>query len=404
MFTNKIERFLIEAFLIDITNDLTIDISKTINSIAVKKNYQTDSFPLFVINMKTTMDLRDRIRDNNVKFSIKVSKYSDIDTESQEDEGNLLIEDVIIDTTIRVYTKEYSASNARIEEDLEDTPDTQLNTIQGVFYQITGIPEALITKNDIVVNEVYQDAKIEDIIINILSKVDNNIYMDQPDNTEKEESLLVPPLNVIPALRYIEEIYGIYRAPFSIFFDMNKTYLFNMYNINREFANKLEVNVIPSNDINNDIVFSSAQVDESNNVRLYMKINPQFSSSREINTDTIGQTTVFNSYDKNFDVVRRVYNNNINVPSNKTRYYWNYYQNKTFEESFIKSVTKNDVVNISLSNISPNYFNVNTLFTITSNDAYITGRYALAESSFILTTDNYTFYTSLVNLNLLKII
>jgi hypothetical protein len=404
MFTNRIEKFLIEAVLIDLTNDTSTDISKTINSIAVKKDYQSNSFPLFVINMKTTMELRDRIRDNKVKISLKVSKYIDIDLESQEDEGNLIIDEVIIDTTIRVYSKEYSASNAKIEEDNEETPDTQLNTLQGVFYQISGIPEELITKNDIVINEVYENAKIEDVIVNLISRVESNLYMDPPNNNDKEESLLIPPLNIVPALRYIEEVYGIYNAPFGIFFDLDKTYLFNNYLTERDYFNKLEINVINANNINNDVVFSSAQVDESNNVRLYLRINPPFVSDKEINRDTIGETTVFSSYDKNFDVIKRIYSNtDERVSNNKVKYYWNFYGNKIFEESLINSITRNDMVTIAMSNISPNYFNINTLYTITSDDSYISGRYTLIENSFILSTTDYTMYTSLSNLTLMKL-
>jgi len=401
MYKNKIEKFTVEATLLVLNNGESRDISRSIRSIAVKKDYLENSFPLFIIGMMTTVELRDIMRDNEFKVALKVLRYSDINSEASEDSTNITIEETVIDTTIKVYSKPYTSTSSKVEND-DDSSDTQKTTVQLVPVEVLGIPEELVNKNNNVVNEIYQEAKIEDILINILSSVDNKpIFLDVPDNTEKEGSLIIPPLNVIPAIKYLQDIYGIYNSPIMIFFDLHKTFITKLHNGGRIYKNNFELNIIAPDSINNDNVMLTPQIDENNNIRLYQRIDPMFSSEKQINMNFMGETTIFNSYDYNFDVINRTYNND--TTTGKVRYFWNTYQNKMFEESFLKELKFSDITNITLNNIDPNYFNLDTFITIETPSSYIKGQYALIENSFIISTDDYMHYKSMVNLRLVKI-
>jgi len=404
MYINKIEKFLVEATLLDHTNNDAIDISKYINSIAVKKNYISESFPLFVINLMTTQIVRDKMRDNEISINLKVSKYTDSNAETTEDSAEQpVIDEVIIDTTIRIYEKEYNTSSQKIEDDNENE-DNETTSLQIIPYVLVGIPDELVLKNAQVINEVYENAKMNDIMVNVLSSVEKTeIFIDSSDNNDREKSLVIPSLNVIPAIRYMQDTYGIYNSSLGIFFDLNKTYLYKIFNKNREYRNTFETIVVPANDIAEDQKFMTPLFDEENNVRLYLKIVPDFITNATVNYDTLGETTVFNSYDFDFDPIKRVYTNEEAL-NKKVRYYWNKNQNKLFEETFIdESIQIAEGTGISLSNVDPNYFSVDTLYTISTQNEYINGKYALIENSFMIFTSDYIHYNSLVHLKLTKI-
>lgn len=404
MYINKLEKFFVGATLLDRTNDATIDISPYIRAISVKKNFINNSFPLFVIDIMTTEQIRDIMRDNEISVNIKVDRYSDTDSETNEDSSEApVIEDTIIDTTIRIYDKPYVSSSTYKEEDDENS-DSMSDVMRVFPYQLSGIPDELVAKNDKIINEVYGNAKINDILVHILSQVENNeIYIDSSDNPERFSSLLVPSLNVIPAIRYIQSVYGIYNSSLGIFFDTDRTYLYKPFNKNRINNNTVEVITIKANDISDDNKLLTPLVDENNNVRIHLKNTPDFTSFTKINNDEIGKTTVFNSYDSNFDVVRRIVEH-PGVEGNKTRYYWNYQQDKLFEDTFINENKEvGEGINISLSNIDPNYFNIDTLYVLNTQTEYANGNYNLIEQAFSIYTTDYEHYNSMINLKLIKI-
>jgi hypothetical protein len=403
MFLGKIEKFLVEATFLDLNNGTSLDVSKFIKRINVRKDYTAASFPLFVIQMMCTDDLRNRIRDSNFNLALKVSSYKFVDTESEEDADGVTVDTVVFETTIKPFIKDFTSSAIVKNESEDETNDNLGNTVKLIPYEITGIPLDLINKNNSVINEVYEDAKLDDIIVNILSSVENNtIFVDRSDNLVKEKSLVVPPFNVTMAIRYLQEIHGVYNTDMGIFFDMNKTSVFKLRNPERQYTNRLEILVKRPEDINDDSVFLAPQTDENNNVRLYMKINPPFYSTKEINMNYIGQTAVFASYDYNMDIVKRVYQNE-EAGNDKVRYFWNDMQSKIFEESYINGVKNRDFTNVILQNIGPNYFDIDTLYTIDSPDQYINGTYMVVENSFLFDTIDYEHYTSMISLKLIKI-
>jgi hypothetical protein len=321
MYINKLEKFLIEATLLDRTNDTTIDISSFIRSVNIKKEFISNSFPLFVIDIMTTQQIRDIMRDNDISINLKIDKYSDSDSELSEDSNEIpIIEERIVDTNIRIYDKPYMSSSNYKEEDDENSDS--MGDVMRVFpYQLSGIPDELVAKNDKIVNEVYDNAKINDVLVHLISQVeDNEIYIDNSDNSERFRSLLIPPLNIIPALRYLQNIYGVYNSSLGIFFDLNKTYVYKIFNKDRQNTNTVEIITIPANDISDDNKLLTPMVDENNNIRIHLKNTPDFTSFTKINNDVIGKKTVFNSYDYNFDVIKRIIDN-AEVEGNKTRYY-----------------------------------------------------------------------------------
>ena len=98
---------------------------------------------------------------------------------------------------------------------------------------------------------------------NILSRAESGkIFIDPSDNKDREESLLVPPLNIITAIKYLHEYFGIYNSKLGLFFDYNGTYCFKHFNEMRNYTNSFEIIVDDVADIDDDIKYTSVHVDE----------------------------------------------------------------------------------------------------------------------------------------------
>ena len=401
MFTSKRERFKIEGTVLDATNGESYDISEHIDNVNIKKDYLMTSFPLVVINMTTTQYLRDIMRDNDISIRIKISKFDDIDTEIEQDSEFLVTTGIVLDTVIKPYKKPYTVTKSVSES--EDESDMEGRGSAIVYpYQLTGISEDLVQKNRTVINEIYSNSKVEDVIANILSTVEPaSIFIDSPDNILREETIIIPPLNVIPALKFIQNVYGVYNSGLGIFFDFNSTTLFKPFNPNRELLNSVELFSSTTSNTTNTSELDAVQIDENNNVRVYTQVPPPFVSQQELIMDSLGQTTVVNSYDYNYDIVKRIYNNS--TTNNKTRYFWNQFQNKIFEESHInQSLNSRSSILVTLKNIDPSYFNLNTLYRVSSDVDYVTGEYYLVEKIESYTGKALASFEALVSLRLTK--
>jgi hypothetical protein len=401
-YTTRVEKFLVEASVLGIPDSNSLDVSRYVTDINVRKDYSQSSFPLVVVNFMITEQYRDLIQNNEVSIRLRVSKFTDIDGESQEGDSSVVVDDVVFDTIVRSYSKPFSSTMSRKEEDSE-AGGNQSDTIQMIPYQVVGIPEELIQKNASVVNEVYEDAKMDEILVNILSSVEKGgIFIDPSDNVDRQRSLVIPPMNVVPAIKYLQEVYGIYDAGLSLFFDFDGTYLTKLFARQREYSNTLEVLSVPANDNDADSRYTSNQIDDDGNVRLLMNVPPPFVSSEKINEDYVGQTAVFNSYDFNFNPVRRVYEQGTD--NRKTRYFWNQYQNRITELSYVNETLRtSQAVMVILKNASPSYFRQDTLYKVTSDRPYVSGEYNILEQSFsIFTRGDYRIYESVISLKLSK--
>jgi hypothetical protein len=402
MFVNRIEKFVVESNLLVIETGESYNVSSFISDINVRKDFTATSFPLVVVNMMTTEEYRNIMRDNDVSLRLKVSKYTNIDDENQQDVSEIVIDEVVFDTVIRSYKKPFSTSNTKTEEENEDSNNIK-DTTKLFPFQIVGIPEELIQKNRIIVNEIYENARMDDILVNILSKVeDRSIFIDPSDNTDREESLIIPPLNLIPAIRYLQEVYGVYNAGLTVFFDFDGTYLAKTFAAERDYRNKFEIVSVDINDNTTGLKYTTTQFDDEGNVRLNLQTPPPFVSNEKISMDSIGQTVVFNSYNFDFGNVRRIYEND-ETNNQKTRYFWNQYQNKIHEESFInENMRTSKAIVVTLKSTSPNYFNINTLYRVNSQSDYANGDYIPIEMSYSIFTRDYKSYDSIVSLKLTK--
>lgn len=84
----------------------------------------------------------------------------------------------------------------------------------------------LIHKTKSIVNSVYKNVSLDTLIKDMFSRVQQDpIEMDELDNHNKYNQILIPNLNVIEAMTYLERTYGIYKKGTQVFGDIDKTYV-----------------------------------------------------------------------------------------------------------------------------------------------------------------------------------
>ena len=69
------QQFKITGTLSDLYDSTDIDISNMISSVAVKKDFNTDIMPLFVVYLKTDYDLHERIRKHEVQLALNIEEF-----------------------------------------------------------------------------------------------------------------------------------------------------------------------------------------------------------------------------------------------------------------------------------------------------------------------------------------
>lgn len=408
-YANKVEKFLIRTVILDKTTGDSYDVSSGVKAVNVKRDYMENSFPLFVIDFKITEDVRDAMRDDDITVSLKIYEYNantQEDNDDNEDSSDIVSENVYLDTIILPYIKPYEYTNTYEEEDTSNTAsETQSSSLPYFNYEVIGIPETLITKNKSVVNAIYEKANMDSIVINLLTPIANNtIYMDASDNKTRLDSLLVPPMNIIPALRWLDSSYGIYTGPMNIFFDFNKTYVYEvLHDRSQSYTNVMEINTESLTDLNDDTKLLTPQYDSTNgNIRLILKVAPSYVNRNKIVYDTLGETSIFNSYDDNFDLVSRIKKHTDETTNEKIRYFWNGYKTKLLEDR-VEKVAKGEAISVILSNLTPDYAGVDTLYNVNTDVDYINGTYNLIENTFSMTSNDQKHFSCTTILKLIKI-
>ena len=120
-FEQQYKKFLVRADVV--SNTLTTNISDYITMVAVKKQFVDNSFPLFVISMMTTNEIRNIIRDNDdvkIHLSVYIYTYNENSGISEEDSNTAYPEELLYDTILRVYEKPYSITRYDIDEDSQE--------------------------------------------------------------------------------------------------------------------------------------------------------------------------------------------------------------------------------------------------------------------------------------------
>ena len=323
---NLNQQFLISGYIEDLTDNTSIPLNDNILSVAVKKDFSTDVMPLFVVNIKVDYATREILRLHDFRLAITVEEFDIKEDLSEDDYQDNIPTGTTFSTILKIFDKNIQPID--IKQDSENEEDYL--TAQKFDLSFTCIPEDIYNRNSRIINSVYQNASNNEIIIDILSDDNIKLYIDPSNNTDREERLFIPPLNVSKAIEYLQIHYGIYDSHYNLFFDLDTTYLKKKYNDNSYIGNMLNINILSQNEISDSLGYYNMEYDnETGNLRKVLKTTPIFTEQTDVMSNLLGGHVFIGSYGENYELITRSYEDNQN--DSKIRYFWNPSRNSLFE-------------------------------------------------------------------------
>ena len=387
-------QFFITGAIQDITTSTDYSLNGMIQSVAIKKDYSTDIMPLFVLKLLVPTEIREVIRKDDVKISIKIDQFSARDSLEDDDNADPVIEDNLLNTMLRLYDKNIREINIKEEDDPESD-----EALKNQKYEIVlpCIPDLLVSYNDDIVNTVYNNANMDEILIDVLAKY-NMLYLDPSDNREREECIFIPPLNISKAIEYLDENYGIYDTEASLFFDTYKTYMYKKYgDSNGYYENKIDIQVLNVNEVSSATSYHDTQVDDEDNIKLVMNKSPEYLSIKDVKNNMLGGNAVFGSYGSEYEPVLRSYELS---DEKKIRYYWNENRTKLAETNMINAPAVQSA--ITINNLNPKVISPKTQILINSENSDVKGIYNITSCRVIFTTSDMKVFKNKILVTFVK--
>jgi hypothetical protein len=388
-----INKFTLESKILFTDNSDNIDISKYIKSINVYKNYVENVMPLYIFNLNISQDIKNELQTR--PFMLSAQMYS-IDVSNKNEDYNVekIYDKLIFNIVIREYDKTYSD-----ERTVEDkTQDENVDEMKGISYVIQGIPDSLVSLNSGIYNNVFANCNVIQAIKGMLSynSTKLNLIYDKNPNNIIYENVIIPPYNLIPIVRWIDNTYNIYDEYSSYFLDDDGLHIYRL-SFNRDIKNFINIEIMNTNE--NDISVSDddyiPNVDEDNNIKMITNVAPMFSRKKRVLDDSVGTKQIYNSYDNLFNLVQRT---KVLDGYEKTRVYWNSEKTIYSEDKFSSSNFYSDSVSQTIRGINPNLIDMNSLLNIKGNENnnYVNGEYLITSTTVIYSTDNYDTYDNVI--------
>lgn len=191
----------------------------------IEKDFDNNVFPIIHVGLTLTPTDIYNILDNKttVRFKLRIDKcaYNKNDESFKYKENSF-------SSIFGIYIDD---NNAQVDKELYRKTKATQGNVTDITDMYTTYDFFLFKDKDLdagkhIVNAVLTDCNMSDILAYILndSGVDR-VLMAQPDNTKKFNEILLPPVSLINSIKYIHNVYGIYKRGLLFFMDTNRTYL-----------------------------------------------------------------------------------------------------------------------------------------------------------------------------------
>lgn len=211
--------------------DTVIDIQPfQVKNISLENNYETDIFPLFkltlVLNPKVYFNILKN--KNEIKFKIRIQKYyRDLTTGV-----NTMDVDYIHDTFVVFLDDDESQFNEELYKTRREVEGYKEDTVS-LFEMDTPVDFFLFREdyaNNLrkTVNKIFKNCDITTVIGWLFYNAGMDKLLISPlDNRRKIPTIVIPPMQVFNALRFLDVQYGFYGQGSMIFFDVYRAYILN---------------------------------------------------------------------------------------------------------------------------------------------------------------------------------
>lgn len=241
------------SFLLKGNKELKID-PRDVLELTLEEDFEHNFFPLFRIVFSINSVLKHKlihIKDD-VRVSLRIDKVY-IKGEKEYSAPKLFLnsifnviddiatEDILNDIKKSKDKKNYSKKKSEKEE--KKLTSDSFNIVEYYLFnkeQLTGIKSN--------VNAILSNANVADAVAYMLQTANfKKVLMKSPDNTKIYNEMLIPPMNVLKGLQYIDTYYGIFKKGTIMYFGLKYNYII-------PFSGECEVNRKNEKKITNFIV------------------------------------------------------------------------------------------------------------------------------------------------------
>ena len=205
-----------------------------VTKIEIYSDYEKNAYPIIkiVVVLEASRYYTLLENKNDAKIHLRLQKYYAINDEKEYSMADDFINDMFQlilddnDQDLGDLQRRNNASgdfkNMRVS-DLNDANEAS-NEIELFLYK-SDIVKAMNTKS---INQVYTGVTVGDVVGHIFSEAGvDNVLMTPPDNTDNIDTMMVPSMPLMSALRYVDSYHGLYKNGSMMFFDIDRTYVLN---------------------------------------------------------------------------------------------------------------------------------------------------------------------------------
>lgn len=227
---SKITKYTIDDLKVKTSHGEIIIEKRKIKNITIVKNFDDNFLPILDIDVGLKYDEYYKILDSveQVLIDVKISSYS-LDVNQEKQDANIFLTP-IIEGTFKLTIDDLDPYNSRaMHEEMKTTEGEDDSRMEDKELNLLLYNKAHLNKYRMLTNFVISNGTVADALGVILTRYNEPVLFMNPDNQKPIKELISPANNLIGAIKFIQEYYGIYDKGIQLFQDFNLLYLMDKY-------------------------------------------------------------------------------------------------------------------------------------------------------------------------------
>ena len=375
------------------------DLRERLKSIIITNDYEGNLFPLFRVSCVMEADVYyDMLRyKNNSQIHIRIQKfYRKVAEESTSlvrdyinDKFNLILEDSDFDTSkaTREHRDKYNYKQ-RSESTYNDLVYVD-NDIELFLYK-----KEFNEKFNTLVNAILQDANTFDALLYLFNKANlKNILITRPENPNNYKELIIPPMKIKDAIKWIDTYYGLYNTAMMFYVDIVKgvTYILKydgQCNAYRHNEPQNTCIMIPKDKGVNYMIPCNLKKEDNDTDYIIVNNETVHIRNESITYNILNESDIISvdSYSGNINTLK----SDINVSEQRSaKVIDNNTENPFFGNIYVSRIgTKDTVVELTLSDFDIDSITPNRRFKLLFEDSDLANKY---NGNYKITSVAHTF-------------
>lgn len=208
---------------------------------SILHDYIHHFFPIIKIELVLEAELFYNIvkNKNEAKFSLRIDKFF-FNGDNDKSLYRKFIDDVF--EVIQDENEEDMEASLRRDEaesNYRNTTNSQLNRMEAATNKVAFhlSKASIINGTKVNINKLLLKVNVVDCISYLFTEAKiNNLVMAPPDNTNKYDYILLPPMSMLKSLQFLDTYYGIYKASSIMYFGIDYTYIIPYNGLCKAFA------------------------------------------------------------------------------------------------------------------------------------------------------------------------